>query len=48
MTALDAGATWEAALAAGIGAAAANAEEPGAARFDPERARALAGALHVL
>jgi tagatose 6-phosphate kinase len=42
VAALDGGARWEAALAAGIGAAEANAEQPGAARLDPDRARALA------
>jgi 1-phosphofructokinase family hexose kinase len=37
-----AGGDWAEALALGLGAAAANAEQPGAARFDAERARALA------
>jgi 1-phosphofructokinase family hexose kinase len=40
--ALDAGADWREAVALGVGAAAANAELPGAGRLDPERARALA------
>ncbi|HET8980915.1 MAG TPA: hexose kinase [Solirubrobacteraceae bacterium] len=42
LTALTAGEPWPAAAALGLGAAAANAETPGAARFDPQRARELA------
>jgi 1-phosphofructokinase family hexose kinase len=42
VTALDRGRGWEDALRAGLGAGAANAELPGAARLDPSRAEALA------
>jgi 1-phosphofructokinase family hexose kinase len=42
----DAGA-WARAAALGLGAAAANAEVPGAARLDPERARELAAAAEL-
>jgi 1-phosphofructokinase family hexose kinase len=45
LTALDAGGTWEAALALASGAAAANAEQPGAGRLDGSRAHALALAV---
>jgi 1-phosphofructokinase family hexose kinase len=40
--ALDRGARWRDAVALGVGAAAANAELPGAGRLDADRARALA------
>jgi fructose-1-phosphate kinase PfkB-like protein len=42
VTALDDGASWEDALRLALGAGAANAEMPGAARLDPARARTLA------
>lgn len=42
VTALTAGDDWPASLAAALGAAAANAEEPGAGSLDGERARSLA------
>lgn len=42
VAALDRGASWEDALRLALGAGAANAEMPGAARLDPDRARALA------
>jgi 1-phosphofructokinase/tagatose 6-phosphate kinase len=42
VTALDRGDGWEDALRLALGAGAANAELPGAARLDPARARALA------
>jgi 1-phosphofructokinase family hexose kinase len=42
MTALVAGDSWPRAATLGLGAGAANAEVPGAARLDPERARRLA------
>jgi 1-phosphofructokinase family hexose kinase len=41
------GNTWSEALRVALGAAAANAEIPGAARFEAERARALAGQAEV-
>ena len=41
VTALDRGAPWEDALRLALGAGAANAELPGAARLDPTRAAAL-------
>lgn len=43
VTALERGDGWPEALRLALGAAAANAEVPGAGRLDPERARALAG-----
>lgn len=42
-----AGEGWSEAIALGLGAAAANAEQPGAARLDAERARELAAAARV-
>jgi fructose-1-phosphate kinase PfkB-like protein len=42
VVALDRGDGWEEALRLALGAGAANAEMPGAARLDPDRARALA------
>jgi 1-phosphofructokinase family hexose kinase len=42
VSALADGADWAGAVALGVGAAAANAELPGAGRLDPQRARALA------
>jgi 1-phosphofructokinase family hexose kinase len=42
VAALDEGADWQDALRLALGAGAANAEMPGAARLDPARARALA------
>ena len=42
ITALDGGKSWEDALRLALGAGAANAELPGAARLDPSRAEALA------
>jgi 1-phosphofructokinase family hexose kinase len=45
LAALDAGGSWEAALAMACGAAAANAEQPGAGRLDGARAHALALAV---
>lgn len=47
LTALAAHQPWPNAAALGLGAAAANAEVPGAARFDPERARELAAAAQI-
>jgi 1-phosphofructokinase family hexose kinase len=44
---LDAGDGWEDALRLALGAGAANAEMLGAARLDPDRARALAGQAEV-
>jgi 1-phosphofructokinase/tagatose 6-phosphate kinase len=38
---------WDGALAGALGAAAANAEIPGAARLDPDRARTLARGAHI-
>ena len=50
VTALDRGDAWEDALRLALGAGAANAEMPGAARLDPDRARALASQadVHIL
>nr|WP_246851515.1 PfkB family carbohydrate kinase [Patulibacter sp. SYSU D01012] len=39
---------WDGALASALGAAAANAESPGAAHFAPERARTLADRAHIV
>jgi 1-phosphofructokinase family hexose kinase len=47
VTALDRGDGWEDALRLALGAGAANAEIPGAARLDPDRARALASEAAV-
>ncbi len=47
LTALVEGESWPAAARLGLGAAAANAEVPGAGRLDPHRARELAGAAEV-
>jgi 1-phosphofructokinase family hexose kinase len=47
VTALDRGHAWEDALRLALGAGAANAEMPGAARLDPDRARALAAQADV-
>jgi 1-phosphofructokinase len=47
VVALDAGAEWGDALAAAAGAGAANAEQPGPGRLDPDRARMLADAAVV-
>jgi len=47
ITALAAGGDWADALAAALGAAAANAETPGAGLLDADRARALAGQVVV-
>lgn len=47
LSALDGGADVAGALRLGAGCATANALEPGAARFDPQRARSLAAALTV-
>lgn len=44
---LDRGEPWEAALRLAIGAGAANAEQPGAGRLEPVRARALAAAARL-
>jgi 1-phosphofructokinase family hexose kinase len=44
---LDGGADWPDSLRLALGAATANAEVPGAARFDPARARALAARAQV-
>ena len=41
------GGDWAEALALGLGAAAANAEQPGAGRLDAERARELAALAEV-
>jgi 1-phosphofructokinase len=48
LTALDAGGDWSAALQMATGAAAANAEQPGAGRLDGARALALARAVRVV
>ncbi len=47
VVALDADAGWDDALRAAIGAGAANAEQPGAGRLDPERARAIADSVRL-
>jgi 1-phosphofructokinase family hexose kinase len=47
LTALSAGESWPSAAALALGAAAANAEVPGAARLDPTRARELAARAEV-
>jgi 1-phosphofructokinase family hexose kinase len=47
LVALDGGETWPQAIALGLGAAAANAETPGAGHIDPERARQLAAMADV-
>jgi 1-phosphofructokinase family hexose kinase len=47
VSALEQGHDWDAALRAALGAAAANAEVPGAGRLETARARALAGRAHV-
>lgn len=47
LTALVAGEPWPGAAALGLGAAAANAELPGAGRLDPKRARELAAAAEL-
>jgi 1-phosphofructokinase/tagatose 6-phosphate kinase/6-phosphofructokinase 2 len=47
VVALDAGAGWDDALRAAIGAGAANAEQPGAGGLDPERARAIADSVRL-
>ncbi len=47
LTALAAGESWPSAAALALGAAAANAEIPGAARLDAQRARELAGRAEV-
>ncbi len=47
LTALSRGDSWSQAAALALGAAAANAEAPGAARLEPERARALAGRAEI-
>jgi sugar/nucleoside kinase (ribokinase family) len=47
VTALDRGDAWEDARRLGLGAGAANAEMPGAARLDPDRARALASQAEI-
>jgi 1-phosphofructokinase family hexose kinase len=47
LTALSAAEPWPTAVALGLGAAAANAEVPGAARLDPVRTRELAAAAEV-
>jgi fructose-1-phosphate kinase PfkB-like protein len=47
LTALTGGADWPTAAALGVGAAAANAELPGAGRLDPQRARELAAAAQI-
>lgn len=47
LSALDGGADLAGALRLGAGCATANALEPGAARFDPRRARSIAAALTV-
>ncbi|HEY5430803.1 MAG TPA: PfkB family carbohydrate kinase, partial [Solirubrobacteraceae bacterium] len=48
LTALAAGEPWLRAAAIGLGAAAANAELPGAGRLDPQRARELAAAARIV
>jgi hypothetical protein len=45
--ALDRGDAWDDALRLALGAGAANAEMPGAARLDPDRARALASRAEI-
>jgi 1-phosphofructokinase family hexose kinase len=47
VTCLERGDSWPSALRLALGAAAANAEQPGAGRLDPDRARALAGRAEV-
>jgi 1-phosphofructokinase family hexose kinase len=47
LTALKAGNSWPQSTALGLGAAAANAEIPGAARLDPHRARELAATADI-
>ena len=47
VVALDAGAGWDDALRAAIGAGAANAEQPGAGVLDPARAEALAATARI-
>jgi fructose-1-phosphate kinase PfkB-like protein len=47
VVALDGGAGWGDALRAAIGAGAANAEQPGAGRLDPERARVIADSVRL-
>ncbi len=47
LTALAAGEPWPRAAALGMGAAAANAEVPGAGRLDPQRARELAATAEL-
>lgn len=47
LVALERGDDWPAAAALGLGAAAANAETPGAASFAPARAAELAKRAHV-
>jgi fructose-1-phosphate kinase PfkB-like protein len=47
VTTLDGGADWPAALAAALGAAAANAEIPGPGLLETQRARALAEQARV-
>jgi 1-phosphofructokinase family hexose kinase len=47
LTALAAGEPWPCAAALGLGAAAANAEVPGAGRLDPKRARELAATAEI-
>jgi 1-phosphofructokinase family hexose kinase len=48
MVAVDQGAGWEESLRSGLGAGAANAELPGAAILDPDRARRLAGGARLV
>jgi len=47
VVALEGGAGWDDALRAAIGAGAANAEQPGAGRLAPDRARAIAGSVRL-
>jgi len=47
VVALEGGAGWDDALRAAIGAGAANAEQPGAGRLDPERARTIADTVRL-
>ena len=47
VTALDRGDAWEDALRLALGAGAANSEMPGAAKLDPDRARALAAQADI-
>jgi 1-phosphofructokinase family hexose kinase len=47
LVALDRGDSWSEAMALGLGAAAANAEIPGAGRIDPARATELAAAAEI-